>query len=257
MSYVPTTNRRRYRGRQRPPRPALSGVLDLFDKFDFFQALPGGHDRALERCSNSDELVSTRDGMDAQIASISASWNPTGFYTAADIKRAIDIVFSQAGPVGSAALEVAGGVRGQADEITPAHNAFSRAIQDGNVFTQAKFDAESQGIRVIEAPGLKPWVLDVMQKIRDLAVAVSVSDCAAASGIQFMVMSARVLVAIGDVVKQIVGTVIEVGEKVLKAVGGIGQLLGFVMTHLPAIAVIGGGAYLLLRFQKGRKSSST
>jgi hypothetical protein len=218
---------RRY---QRRKPTSLGGFFD-----DLLQSITGkseeGHcvDRA-----NADAAP-----FDAKVDDLVKNWNPTGFYPPKDVRDLISVtlkVVQQAqGVIDRAAAEP----NASQASIMRATNDLARAGQRSLDYLDAARAVEQQGLRLVNAPGLKRWVTDTLATCSSAVVTAAVIGCirpwwvGALSGFQ-----AVFDVAFG-VAKRIVGAALAIGEVALKVVGDLPDLYPYLKWGLLA-----GGAYL-------------
>jgi len=241
-----------YLNRRRPVRPvqrnALGGVFDVFEQL-FTGQLPGDSEIKNAFCpQGADAFVAQ---MDATIADTDRRWNPTGFYTPDQIATIVNAGLSFIGPTTEALENDLRGVFG-VDVPQPAYDNLQRKLIEVQPFIRAANEARTKGIRVVNAPGMKAWIMDTMKAGRQLAREVALEQCrrsTLANGTRVAEVGIR---ALHDVVIAIVGVVAAAGETVLDAATGIFALL----KHAKWIALAGGAGYLLYKAKQRRDRSA-
>lgn len=240
MTYLARPRRPRVRR-----RPALSGITDIIN--DILHPF----DEPARNLFCPQVADATAAELDAKIGNIESTWNPTGFYTQADINKIVDTTLSEVGGATQTLQELAADME-IADRVRSEFGALMSRSQESLVFINASREAAAKGIRVINAPGVKGWVISTLRAARDLTKAMALASCDQTAIARGAVRVARAADVIGSVVRAIGGTALAVGEKAIDAVGGIGKLLAFVAKNAPWIALIGGGAFLAVKVKQIR-----
>lgn len=238
MTYL--SNRRRRRVvRSRPP---MGGVLDFLN--DILNPL----DSSVRKVNCVGELIVQLDPIDAKIAEIDRAWNPTGFFTADDITRVFDVVLSEVGS--SLDRIVSANIDGLAKAVSGEIAALQSVASESSAFVDAVRKARASGIRVINAPGLKPWAMRTLKAARELTSATVLFACDQPEIRQQTLLFFQGLDKIGAVVRAIGNAALKAGEVAIDVVGGLGQFLGVVVKFLPHIALGAGALYLYTKFKK-------
>lgn len=238
MTYM--TRRHRTRARRKP-----SGMGGLFDLLTT---------STIDLFTNSDcpeEADESVAGLDNTISDIERSWSPTGFYTPDEINKVVTTVLDQVAPVTSE-LERLMAEMTFSDRVKGMFVDAQRKVGESVAFVNAGRDARSKGIRVVNAPGLKPWVIDALKANRNMARQMMLESCNRGA-IQILVTrQAQAGMVVRSVVLAVGGAALRAGEAVVTVVGGIGSFLGTVVPLLPYLAIGGGALYLFKKMKERR-----
>lgn len=179
----------------------MGGLLDIFG---------GGNDT---QCL--DDANARVAPLDAKIANLDATWQPSGFYSPAQINTIIGEVYAllrgASATVGNAP---AGGVDAQ-NVRKQAIADVQRWILKGMDFVTAKNAAINQNIAIVDAPGLKRWVISSMMAASASLVAAYTLECNVPWVISAILAYQSLFDKAAGVVKQIVGVVVSAGDMIL------------------------------------------
>lgn len=224
---------RRY---QRRKPPSLGGFFD-----DLLQGLTGKSEEA--RCIEQANAAAAP--FDAKVDDLVRNWNPTGFYTPKDLRDLISVtlkVVQQAqGVIDKAASEPGAS---QAS-IMRATNDLARAGQRSLDYLDAARAVEQQGLRLVNAPGLKRWVTDTLATCSSAVVTAATIGCIRPWWVGALAGFQAVFDVAFGVAKKIVGAALAIGETALKVVGDLPDIYPYLKWGL----IIGGAywAYTKLR----------
>jgi hypothetical protein len=262
MSYL--AHPRRSLTRYRRPKPALSGLFEFLEDLSVGVGSGGlisGDEvrdaRAISCAADADQAVGS---MDAQIADLERTWNPTGFFTADQMTTVIATTgnyMNAARDQMTAALQSVN-IRDSGKEASAA--AFDRAMESMqaasdkmNLFATAVTKARQTGTRAIDAPGLKVWVLQAMRASKELARAAAFANCNKNVFERFIRAVNDLLDRAIEIIKKIIGIVIAAGEKVIDVAGDFFGLLISMLKFAPYVLIAGGGLYLYKQYRQGRE----
>ena len=232
MTYL--TKRPRVVHRRRPP----AGLAGLFDW------LPPS-----SQCL--DEANAKVAPLDARVADLAKNWKPTGFYAPDDIQKIIVQTMQLVSSASNALAEAPYSASDSQSQIQQAITKLGQQGQRSMVYVQALRDASASGANVINAAGLKTWVLDTMQATSSALVTAAVMECNMPWLANVIIEFQGYFDVLAAVVKRVVGVVLSVGDSVLK----VADHLGDIMTFLKWAAIIGGGAWGVMELR--RRSRST
>jgi hypothetical protein len=161
---------------------------------------------------------------DAQIDDLAKNWQPTGFYTTADIRTLVGQAMATV-QQGQAAVNLAAAEpNASQDSVMRATDDMARAGSRALDYLQAATEADQQGIRVVNAPGLKRWVTDTMAAASSGMVTASVIGCITPWWVSALAKFQSVFDRAYAVVKLVVGAAIAIGETMLKVAGDLPDL---------------------------------
>lgn len=222
--------------------PSLGrGLAGIFSSaFPVLDEIQNGTNAACSAFAAGD-LVNT----DANIVDLRDNWRTTGFYTRDQLNKIIVFVADINGRAFDAIRSADEQL--QLDEHRTLLNDAEAGMSDNslsaNPYTEAVHDATVQGINIIEAQGLKRWILGVLRAARNVEFAVKVVGCARPA-LLFGALQALNSVADSLVkfVKTIVAVVAKVGELVLKIPDLLSSVVSF-LKILPWFVLAFGGYY--------------
>lgn len=241
MTYTTNVMRRRYR----PKPPGLSGWFD--DLIDVFVApvtavAGGGNDTCLAQANV------TMAPFDAKIDDIAKTWNPTGFYSPADLRSLVAATLKVV-QQGQAAVDQARAEPNAAQASTMrATNDLARAGQRSLDYLAAANAADGQGLRVINAPGLKRWVTDTLGAASSAMVTAAVIGCQTPWWVTALVGFQFAFDTLYNLSKTVVGVVLAVGETALRVAGDLPELYDI----LKYAALAAGGYWVWTTYLKER-----
>jgi hypothetical protein len=256
MSYLP----------QRRPRPGQQGghlrrpkaIGDFFSDANAALGLQSGSGTA---ASVSQTIVSAecdaagkaaQAPYDAKMADVSSSWaQRDGFYTPADL---INVVKS-----GQALIAAA---QDTLDKITvnygiqnTAQQDIKKANNDALAFIVAWGIAKAKGATVIDAPGLKDWIIDVIGAAGEAAYRTAYLQCYLSTATMVLMPLLSALGTAASVfynaVKAVVEVALKVGEIIYKTTVGTLDFVATVAKYAPWLAAAYGAAYLWKKHKRG------
>lgn len=161
---------------------------------------------------------------DQKVDDLARNWNPSGFYTPSDIRSIVSSVMAtiiqaqasldRAGQEPNASQE---SVRRATDDLT---NAGKRSLD----YLQAATQAEAQRTRAVNAVGLKRWVTNSLGAASSAMVTASVIGCITPWWVGALATFQAVFDKAWAVVKAVVGTVLQIGEDVLKVASNLDEI---------------------------------
>ena len=251
MTYI-STSKRRYARRARP-----QGMGDLFSAVDSLVSgiLTGG--------GNTDAMRELREGvcagdadasvadMEAQISDVDRTWNPTGFYTPDQIRTVIlqtndyaTVAINQMISALQSTNIDSEGKEASKREFDSSYKDIFATLEKANAYLVAANQAEEKGLRAVDAPGLKLWVLQAMRDSKKLARAAAFIECNVSTFERFVRAVNNALDKLISVIKKIVGVVLEYGEKAAKVAFDFFGLLATLLKYAPYALIAGGGYYI-------------
>jgi len=161
---------------------------------------------------------------DAKIDDLVKNWNPTGFYTPEDIRLLVSQAMATVQQGQAAINQAAAEPNASQDSVMRATNDLARAGSRSLDYLQAATQADQQGIRVVNAPGLKRWVTDTMASASSAMVTASVIGCITPWWVSALAKFQSVFDKAWSAIKTIVGAALAIGETVLKVANDLPDL---------------------------------
>lgn len=231
------------RPRMRRGRPQPSGLSGIFDVLVSTFGQPSQESQCVDQ---GNQIAAP---LDAKIDDIAKNWNPTGFYSSGDIRDIVGatmkvVVQSQAA-INQAAQEPSA----SQDSITRATDDLARAGSRSIDYLQAANDADQQGLRVINAAGLKRWVTDTLASASSAIVTAAAIGCIRPWWVDALALFQSAFDLAWVVVKRVTGSALAIGETALKIVDDLPQIYDIVKWGALAY-----GVYWLWNEMKSRKA---
>lgn len=205
--------------RRRVPRNGLSGILDVIDVITGSTGTGAGNP-----CL--DQANAAVAPFDAKIDDLVKNWQPTGFYTTDDIRTLVSQALATVQQGQAVINQAAAEPNASQDSVMRATDDLARAGSRSLDYLQAATEADQQGIRVVNAPGLKRWVTDTMAAASSAMVTASVIGCITPWWVGALAAFQRTFDKAWTVIKAVVGAVIAIGETVLKVANDLPDLYG-------------------------------
>lgn len=184
-----------------------------------------------------------------RIAQLQATWNPTGTYTPAEMRAVI-------GPILTMNLSTHNAVTSaresyNIDALAAAEDAFNKIGAQANDYTDAWRAAQAAGTAV-SAPGLKQWVIDAMNANTAGMRAIEIAACSKPWWLGALASFQRAFDAAWDAAKAVLGVVLELGEKVLKAAEAPLSLIAWLGKYGGPAALALGALWIITKHRQGR-----
>ena len=246
MSYT-RINRRKHQssmgaiGRKGGQTVPLAGLLDaLFaSPIDLWSSAAG--------CPLSAPMLA----LQVNTAALDASWKPTGVYTwndLADMTAAVAQLSSQASSM--ATNFFAGSSTPDAkDKVRAAAAKYNAVAQQAGSYVQTWQQAKAQNVPVA-APGFRQWVIDDLKAALELLRTIEVAQCNSPWWVATLAAVGVFFNAVIETAKKINGVLQKVGQAVIKATERSADLLAFLISYGPYIAIGGGALYLWSKTRK-------
>ncbi len=229
------------RARRQPRHAGMSGLVD--DMIDQYSTpVPGaGIDPTVvleARCVT--KAVADGRGFKSKIDNLDATWNPTGFYPPDDVRAVISSTMELEAHGRAAIDKVQSEAHVRTDLLNRARDALDRAGARAIDYIDAAREADSKSIRLVNAPGLKQWVIDTMNAASAALIVGQAVDCLKPWWLSALEAYQEAFdVAIAHVVS-VAGSVLAVGENAVKVAFSLLEHL-----NLLIIAGLGVGGYLI------------
>ena len=178
---------------------------------------------------------------DAKIENLAKTWNPTGFYTPAQIRTLVgSVLTANRGAWDQVELAMSNTIETQMDILRQQVRDLSRVGQQALNYLQAAKEAEAQGASVA-APELKMWVLFSLNTGTQATQVAYVAMCVRPGALALMRMVlgswAAAVGTVVDVAKKIAGVAVDLVKRTVKAVEGTFDLLGWLMKWGPPATI--------------------
>lgn len=230
------------RARPRPRRIGMSGLVDdMVDEYS--TAYPYGaavDPTVMMQAQCAAKAVDHGRGFQAKIADIDATWTPTGFFPPDDVRGVISSTM-QLEAMGRSALDtVQSDAHVRTDLLNKARNALDRAGARAVDFLDAARQADAASVRLVNAPGLKQWVVDTMNAASSAMIVADAVGCMKPTWLSAIQAYDDAFDVAKTHVVAIAGEVLQAGETAVKVATNILENLNLLL-----IAGIGIGGYLL------------
>ena len=233
-------------GRAHPKMRSRTGWNALGDLFDDARALLQ-QDAPNAAC---DAMGRSAQGYyDTQLQQITQAWKQTdGFYYVTDMRAILQqgLAFQQAGQNLLDKLTATYGDFGQASLKSAKDQAQNDLFDVGKNaldFTNAMNTADASGATVVDAQGLKDWVIDAISAAGRAAYVSAYTQCAMPAGAAAIIAVAALFDAAGKAFIAVLGKTLKVvlaaGDVIYKTTVGTLDLVATVVKYAPWIA----GAY--------------
>jgi hypothetical protein len=151
-------------------------------------------------------------GLDEQTNDLAANWKPTGFYQLADMMKMRDATMKLLADAAAAVDNALTGTLTYKDTLRMAGSRVTGKMRDSLAFTNAIAEAQAKGIRVIDSPGFKRWVIDSMNTASN-----------AFGHVAYMACLKPTLVAVVEKAYQLWRTVVAIGKAMARIVIAAGE----------------------------------
>lgn len=216
-------------------RPRRRGLGDIFDVIENAVAPQPSE---IAQCVG--QANATTSPLDAKIDDLAKNWNPTGFYTPADIRTLIGQTMAMITGAQSVIDQAAQAPSASQDSIMRATDDLARAGKASLDYLSAANQADQQGLRTINAVGLKDWVLSAMGAASSAIGTAAAISCITPWWVGALATFQTAFDALYNGAKAIVGAVLAIGETALKVADALPKF-----SDLIAVGLVLGGAYLL------------
>jgi hypothetical protein len=182
--------------------------------------------------------------LDAQTAELDRDWKPTGFYRIEDISRMIDEVLKLLVNAANATRDAMAGYFTYKFSLKDALGKVQSKMAESIVFTNAISAARDRGVRVIDAPSFRRWVVTSMNRASLAYGHVAYMAClkpALVSALETAFKISRAIIALG---KAMVKATIALGEQILKVPDLLGQIWKYGKWGTVAVAAYYAARYL-------------
>lgn len=190
------------------------------------------------------DAIAVGEGMFAKANDLSSNWNPPGLYSIEQMKAIVSstmsVLMSASSKIDTA---MSNWMKGDQRERLASHRtAIQRKMSDeGLVFTNAMGAAIKASIQIVDAPGLKAWVVSSMRTAAGAMVAASYEVCTIPSWLSMFQSFQEAFDVAWNVIRKIAGVAAELGMAVLKIPDTVGQI--WTMAKWASIGVLAWWAY--------------
>ncbi len=229
------------RARRQPRHAGMSGLVDdMIDQYSAGTQIPGIDPTVVLEAQCVTKAVAAGQGFKSKIDNLDATWNPTGFYPPDDVRSVIGSTM-ELEALGRAAIDkVQIEVHVRTDLLNRARDGLDRAGARAIDYLDAAREADSKSIRLVNAPGLKQWVIDTMNAASAALIVGQAVDCLKPWWLSALEAYQEAFdVAITHVVS-VAGSVLAVGENAVKVAFSLLEHL-----NLLILAGLGVGGYLI------------
>lgn len=223
--------------RRRRKQAALAGLFDeVLDRFEQYKS---------GECMTSANATVAQ--LDAKTEDLAKNWRPSGFYSVDQVRQLVawtNAVLAQAQSTVTSGISAQPAGSGAIAPLREMLLSINRKMAEGTVFVNAANTAAAQGIRVIDAPGLKNWVTFSMSHASAGVAGVAYVECTKPWFVGPLASFRALLDTLWSGAKRVVGVVLDVGEAVLE----VPDTIATAWTIAKWIAVLG-GAYVIYEYR--------
>lgn len=224
-------------------RSSMGGIWEEFSK-----RLPSDEMACLNAANASPQVLS----IDAMIDNLVRTWNPTGYFRPSEVRMVLDAMATLATKVGKV---IADAPRSTATAVEIKDQAFEdilRKWKDQSLNYEAALSrAASSGSNVIDAPGLKSWVISSLRSMSDGYVAAAMLECQQGWFGAILDGAFNAMATAGAVVARALGVAKDLAVGAVKAVEKVAGITAKFIEYAPYLG-LGLGAYVLYKMYKNR-----
>jgi flagellar biosynthesis regulator FlaF len=155
---------------------------------------------------------------DARVNDLAQNWQPTGFYTASDIRSIVSSVMATISQAQALVDQAAKEPNASQDSVMQATDDLSNAGKKSIDYLQAANQADAQGTRAINAVGLKRWVTDSLGAASNAMATALVIGCITPWWVGALAAFQSAFDKAWTLVRAVAGTVLQIGEDALTVV---------------------------------------
>lgn len=233
---------KRYRRRR---APGLAGFVD--DIMDTIAGQPTAEKQCIDAAN---QAVAP---FEAQIDDLVKTWNPTGFYTSQEIRDLVSSTMRVVTQAQSALDSARAEPNASQDSIMRAVDDLTRAGSRALDYLGAASSADQQGLRVINAAGLKRWVTDTLATSSSAIVTASVVGCLRPWWVGALATFQAAFDVVWALSKRTLGSALAIGETALKIVDDLPQLYDVLKWG----ALAAGAYWIWIQFHNHHRSGRT
>ena len=211
--------------------------------FDAVTDLLGGGSGSDEACGRA-RADAQRD-LDQRTARLLASWKPTGYYRVEDLARMRDQTLAILAHASKAIDQAASDATTYKPVLRMAGDYVTTQMGRSMPYTNAVNEARARGVRVIDAPSFKRWVIDSMNKAAIAYGQIAYQSCIKPKIITYVAWAAQAWDVAVQIAAAMVRATIAVGEEVIKVSTWLLDMLPYAKW-----AGLGYLAYVLTRKKK-------
>lgn len=193
-------------------------------------------------CLNQANASAAVQKIDAQVNDIAKNWTPSGFYSPQQIIAIVNVILPavitckaelEAAPLSTSDATTVKGI---------AVKDLQRKMDEAAKFTTGAGEAIGKNISVVEAPGLRAWVINTLIRVSTGYVTVATLRCHTT----YLDTVYSVLQSIGSFLKKLGNIAIGIGETILK----IPDTVSTLWSVLKYGAIAGAGYYVYREYIK-------
>lgn len=212
-------------------KSALAGISDLLEQFE------------TKGCR--DQATQTAAPLSQRISSLKSSWTTTGFYTPEQVLA----ILQEGYKIGSAANDSVRAAPLSVDDARRVKDQALKGVWDkiaaGDKYKVAAAEAMKAGAKIVSAPGLRDWFIDMLDAARFSLIQAAYLECQMPWLATAVIKFQGLFNVAAGVVTKIVGVVAKVGETVIDVVGDLPQI--WTVVKWGGLAAIGVAVALKLR----------
>jgi hypothetical protein len=177
-----------------------------------------------ERQQCQQQATATLAPLRDKIDDLSNNWNTTGFYTPDELLSGVTTVMAAVVKAQGTIDQVLADLTTAGDDLHAAADSLFAVGQRSLDYTHAAQQAQQSGIRLVNAPGFKQWVITSLQTGADAMQTASVAACLNPWWLSALSAFQSGFEVAWTAVKAIGATALLVGEDVLKVAASLPEL---------------------------------
>jgi hypothetical protein len=179
--------------------------------------------------------------LDTKADDLNQNWNPTGYYTADQMRQIVGATMNLVNQYHNSVMTAR--ARHNINELADAEDTFNDIGRQAVDYTQTWQKAQASGA-VVNAPGLKYWVVNSTRAMNKGMRAVEIASCTEPWWFGALATYTAMFDALAGVLKSIVGVLVKAGDIVLDAVETTFKLWPVLKWGAVSAAVLFAGVYV-------------
>lgn len=177
-------------------------------------ATGGGGAGSDAQCAGARDRASAK--LDADSNELTLNWKPTGFYQTSDMRKVLIQTLDMLGEASKAVDRAASGELTYKPTLRMAQSRVAAKMHDSLAFSTALGVAAQRGIRVIDSPGFKRWVVNSMNAASVAYGHIAYMACIKPALVSLVEKAYTISRTLVSIAKTMVRIAIAAGEQILK-----------------------------------------